>query len=325
VRHPPPLDRSTIEAAAARLRGHVHHTPLLTSTTLNHEVGAEVFVKCENFQRTGAFKFRGAFNAIARLPVQQRSRGVVTFSSGNHGQAVSLAAKEFGVRATIVMPEDAPASKMAAVIHYGGEIVTYDRYTDDRVMIAEQLALNAAMTLIPPYEHPDVIAGQGTVGLELLAEVGSLDAVLAPLGGGGLIAGMATFVTAAAPGIKVLGVEPLASSDHAQSIAADRRVQVPVPGTIADGLAVAIPGELTFEINRRLLEEVAVVTDQEIVAAMRFLFDRMKLVVEPSGAAAIAALLSGRLSLTGSRVGVVISGGNVDTQRFTELLNSSSA
>jgi threonine dehydratase len=317
----PVVDRSRIEAAAERLRGHAHRTPVLTSTTLNDRVGAEVFVKCENFQRAGAFKFRGAYNAIACLSVEQRSRGVATYSSGNHGQAVSLAAREFGVRAVVLMPADAPASKVAAVRSYGGEVVGYDRYTQDRKVLGEELAGADGLALIPPYEHPDVIAGQGTVGLELSAQAGPLDVVVAPLGGGGLMAGVATAVTTGQPGIKVVGVEPATGNDHALSMAAGERVQITVPHTIADGLAVDRPGELTFAINRRLLDEVLVVSDEEIVAAMRFLFDRMKLVVEPSGAASIAALLSGRLSLAGSKVGVVISGGNVDTVRFVDLMN----
>jgi threo-3-hydroxy-L-aspartate ammonia-lyase len=321
VNSDPIVDRSSIEAAAERLLGHAHRTPVLTSTTLNDRVGAEVFVKCENFQRAGAFKFRGAYNAIACLPAEQRSRGVATYSSGNHGQAVSLAAREFGVRAVVLMPADAPASKVAAVRSYGGEVVDYDRYTQDRKVLGEELANADGLALIPPYEHPDVIAGQGTVGLELSAQAGPLDVVVAPLGGGGLMAGVATAVTTGQPGIKVVGVEPATGNDHALSMAAGERVQITVPHTIADGLAVDRPGELTFAINRRLLDEVLVVSDEEIVAAMRFLFDRMKLVVEPSGAASIAGLLSGRLSLAGSKVGVVISGGNVDTARFVDLMN----
>jgi threonine dehydratase len=320
----PIVDRSSIEAAAERLHGHAHRTPVLTSATLNDRVGAEVFVKCESFQRAGAFKFRGAYNAIACLAADQRRRGVATYSSGNHGQAVSLAAREFRVRAVVLMPDDAPASKVAAVRSYGGEVVSYDRYTQDRQELGEELARAHGLALIPPYEHPDVIAGQGTVGLELLEQAGRLDVVVAPLGGGGLMAGVSTAVTTGQPGIKVVGVEPAAGNDHALSMAAGERVQIAVPRTIADGLAVDRPGELTFAINSRLLDEVDVVTDEEIVAAMRFLFDRMKLVVEPSGAASIASLLSGRLSLTGLKVGAVISGGNVDTERFSRLIAASS-
>jgi threo-3-hydroxy-L-aspartate ammonia-lyase len=318
----PIVDLAQIEAAASRLKGHAHRTPVLRSTTLDHRVGAEVFVKCENFQRVGAFKFRGAFNAIACLAPEQRARGVATYSSGNHGQAVSLAAREFGVRAVVLMPTDAPASKVEAVRSYGGEVVGYDRYTEDRKALGEALAAEHGMSLVPPYEHRDVIAGQGTVGLELLEQAGPLNVVVAPLGGGGLMAGVATAATAVQPDIKIIGVEPATANDHQQSLAAGERVRIPMPRTIADGLAVDCPGELTFSINQKLLDEVVLVSDEEIVAAMRFLFDRMKLVVEPSGAASIAALLSGRLSLAGSRVGVVISGGNVDTARFVDLIGA---
>jgi threonine dehydratase len=318
----PMVDITTIEAAAERLRGHAHLTPVVTSATLDERVGAEVFVKCESFQRAGAFKFRGAYNAIACLTDDQRRRGVATYSSGNHGQAVSLAAREFGVPATILMPADAPASKVAAVRSYGGEVVTYDRYAEDRKALGEQLAAAGGMALIPPYEHPDVIAGQGTVGLELMTQAHALDVVVAPLGGGGLMAGVSTAVRALRSDIKVFGVEPAAADDHAQSMAAGERVRIPMPRTIADGLAVDSPGELTFSINRRLVDEVVLVTDEEIVAAMGFLFDRMKIVVEPSGAASVAAVLSGRLPLAGRRVGVVISGGNVDTARFVDLIGA---
>jgi threonine dehydratase len=317
------VERSSILAAAKRLRGHAHRTPVLTSGTLNARVGAEVLIKCESFQRAGAFKFRGAYNAIARLSDEQRSRGVATYSSGNHGQAVALAAREFAMQASILMPADAPASKVAAVRSYGGEVVSYDRYSQDRKALGEQLASTHGMALIPPYDHVDVIAGQGTVGLELLAQAGPLDVVVVPLGGGGLMAGVATAVTTGQPGVKVIGVEPVAGNDHAQSLAVGERVQIPMPHTIADGLAVDRPGELTFSVNRRLIDDVDLVSDAEIVAAMRFLFDRMKLVVEPSGAASIAAVLSGRLKLSGSRVGVVISGGNIDSARFTQLISES--
>jgi threonine dehydratase len=318
----PIVDRSSIEAAAERLSGHAHRTPVLTSTMLNDRVGADVFIKCESFQRAGAFKFRGAYNAIACLPAEQRGRGVATYSSGNHGQAVSLAAREFGVRAVVLMPADAPTGKVAAVRSYGGEVVSYDRYTQDRKLLGEALAEAEGMALIPPYDHRDVIAGQGTVGLELMAQAAPLDVVVAPLGGGGLMAGVATAVTSGRAGIKVVGVEPTTGNDHALSMAAGERVQIDVPHTIADGLAVDRPGELTFAVNRRLVDDVDVVTDDEIISAMRFLFDRMKLVVEPSGAASIAALLSGRLRLAGLRVGAVISGGNVDTARFVDLITS---
>jgi threonine dehydratase len=299
--------RPHIDAAAQRLRGHAHRTPVLTSATLDDRVGADVFVKCENFQRAGAFKFRGAFNAIAALPPDVRARGVATYSSGNHGQAVALAAREFGSRASVLMPLDAPASKVEAVKGYGGTVVTYDRYTQDRSTLAAEMAADAGLAIIPPYDHLEVMAGQGTVGLELIDQAGLLDLVICPLGGGGLMAGLATAVKADRPAARMVGVE---------------RVQIDVPRTIADGLAVNLPGELTFAVNRRLVDDVVVVSDAEIVDAMRFLFERMKLVVEPSGAVGIAALLTGRVVPTG-RVGVVISGGNVDAARFASLLGDS--
>ncbi len=314
------LSPADIDAAAQRLRGHAHRTPVLTSATLDQLAGAEVSLKCENFQRAGAFKFRGAYNAIACLDPAARARGVATFSSGNHGQAVALAAREFATTATVLMPLDAPAGKVAAVKEYGAAVVTYDRYTEDRRALTEQLAADAGLAIVPPYDHLDVMAGQGTVGLELLEQAGGLDAVVVPLGGGGLMAGVATAVTSRSPGTAVIGVEPAAGDDHWQSLRAGARVRIPVPHTIADGLAVDMPGELTFAVNRRLVDEVVRVSDAQIVAAMRFLFERMKIVVEPSGAVGVAALLSGALEPPGRRVGVVISGGNVDAVRFAELL-----
>ncbi len=309
-----------VKAAAARIEGHVHRTPVLTSRTLNSLVGAEVFVKCENFQRIGAFKFRGAYNVAAALAPEQLARGIAAYSSGNHAQAVALAARELGATAVILMPEDAPASKVAAVRGYGAEVVTYDRYTEDRVVLGEALAADRGLALIPPYEHPHVIAGQGTTGLELLEQAGALDAIVAPVGGGGLMAGLATAATGISPGIRMIGVEPAAGDDHQQSLRAGERVRIPVPRTIADGLASDTPGELTFSINRRLVEQVVTVTDEQILDAMRFLFDRMKLVVEPSGAVPIAALLSGAFVPDGGRIGAVISGGNIDVARFVQLL-----
>ncbi len=317
------LSPAMIDAALKRLRGHAHRTPVLTSTTLDRLAGAAVSLKCENFQRAGAFKFRGAYNAIACLDPAERVRGVATFSSGNHGQAVALAAREFATTATVVMPLDAPAGKVAAVEEYGATVVTYDRYTEDRRALTEELAAAAGLAIVPPYDHLDVMAGQGTVGLELLAQTGGLDAVVVPLGGGGLMAGVATAVTSRSQDIAVIGVEPAAGDDHWQSLRAGARVRIPVPHTIADGLAVDQPGELTFAVNSRLVDDIVRVSDEQIVAAMRFLFERMKIVVEPSGAVGVAALLSGGLELPpGRRVGVVISGGNVDAVRFAELLES---
>ena len=277
-------------------------------------------LKAENLQRGGSFKFRGAFNAISRLGAAELRRGVAAFSSGNHAQAVALAAREHGADAVIVMPEDAPASKLAATAGYGAEIVTYDRYAGDREAIGRRLAEERGLSLIPPYDHPDVIAGQGTVALELIEQAGPLDAIVVPVGGGGLAAGTATIAAALAPETEVHGVEPEAGDDTKRSLAAGERVEIPIPRTIADGQAAALPGELTFPINRALLTGITLVSDEEIVASMRFLFERMKIVAEPSGAIALAALLCGRLRLAGGRVGVIVSGGNVDGARFSELL-----
>jgi threonine dehydratase len=309
-----------VHEAAQRLAGHAHRTPVLSSRTLNERVGAEIVLKAENLQRSGAFKFRGAFNAISRLEPDQLRRGVAAYSSGNHAQAVALAAGEHGATAVIVMPEDTPDSKLAATAGYGAEIVTYDRFRGDREAIGRQLAEERGLTLIPPYDHPHVIAGQGTVALELLEQAGPLDAIVVPVGGGGLAAGAATIASSVAPGTEVHGVEPEHGDDTKRSLAAGERVSVPIPRTIADGQGAATPGELTFPINRELLAGITLAADREIVAAMRFLFERMKLVAEPSGAIALAALLSGRLKLEGARVGVVVSGGNIDTARFATLL-----
>jgi threonine dehydratase len=318
----PPITLDDVRDAAARLKGVAHRTPVLRSRTLDEIVGAEVHLKCENFQRVGAFKFRGAYNAASRLDPEQLARGIATYSSGNHAQAVALAARELGTTAVIVMPEDAPSSKRAATLGYGAEIVTYDRYTGDRVAIGEALAAERGLALIPPYEHPHVMAGQGTAALELIEEVGALDAVITPVGGGGLIAGSATVVKGLHPGARVLGVEPEAGDDTKRSLEAGRRVSIPVPRTIADGQALHTPGELTFSVNRRLVDGIALVGDDEIRDAMRFAFERLKIVVEPSGATPLAALLTGRLGPLPRRVGVIISGGNVDAGRFAELCGS---
>ncbi|HLL34708.1 threo-3-hydroxy-L-aspartate ammonia-lyase [Streptomyces sp. NPDC052773] len=316
---PSPVTLDDVRAAAARLKGVAHRTPVLRSRTLDALVGAETLLKCENFQRMGAFKFRGAYNAISRLTPEQLAQGVAAYSSGNHAQAVALAARELGTSAVIVMPEDAPASKQAATAAYGAEIVTYDRYTGDRVAIAEALAADRGLTVIPPYEHPHIIAGQGTAALELIEEVGELDALIAPVGGGGLIAGSATVAKGLRAGVRVIGVEPEAGDDTKRSLEAGRRISIPVPRTIADGQALHTPGELTFSVNRRLVDEIALVSDDEIRAAMRFAFERLKIVIEPSGATPLAALLAGRVTGLPRRVGVIISGGNIDTERFARL------
>jgi len=310
-----------IRDAAQRIAGAAHHTPVLRSRTLDALTGARVYLKAEHLQRVGAFKFRGAYNAIARLPAEQRARGIAAYSSGNHAQAVALAARELGSSAVIVMPADTPPAKLDAVAGYGAEIVTYDRYTGNREELGERLAGERGLALIPPYEHPDVIAGQGTAALELLEEVGALDALVVPVGGGGLIAGSATAAKGLQPGIRVVGVEPAAGDDTHRSLAAGERVRIPVPRTIADGQAAPIPGELTFSINRRLVDEIVLVTDDEIRAGLRFAVDRLKQVLEPSGATGLAALLAGRLRPAPARIGVIISGGNVSTARLAELLS----
>lgn len=309
-----------VRDAARQIAGVAHRTAVVRSRTLDERVGAEVYLKCENFQRGGAFKFRGAYNAASRLSAAELSRGLAAYSSGNHAQAVALAAKLLGSSAVIVMPEDAPRSKLDAVKGYGAEIVTYDRYTGDRAAIAAEVAAERDLVLIPPYEHPHVIAGQGTAGLELLDEAGELDTVVVPVGGGGLVAGIATIATALVPGIRVIGAEPEAGDDTKRSLEAGCRVAIDTPRTIADGLAAGTPGELTFSINRRLLDGVALVSDDEIRDAMRFAFERLKLVVEPSGAIGLAAVLSGAAGAGCRRVGVVLSGGNVGAERFSQLV-----
>jgi threo-3-hydroxy-L-aspartate ammonia-lyase len=314
----PVIELADVEAAARRLDGVAHRTPVFTSRTLDGLAGASVHVKAECFQRGGAFKFRGAFNKISSLTEAARTRGVLAYSSGNHAQAVAIAAALLGTRATILMPEDAPAAKREATRGYGAEIVTYDRWTENREEIGVRLAGERDLELVRPYDDPLVMAGQGTVALELLDAAPDLDVLIAPVGGGGLIAGCSTVAKSLVPGIRVVGVEPEAGDDTARSLATGERVQVEVPRTIADGLQAAEPGELTFAVNRERVDEVVLVSDAEIVDAMTFLFDRMKLVVEPSGAVGVAALLAGRVR--GERVGVVISGGNVGASRFAELV-----
>ena len=314
-----------VEAAARRLDGVAHRTPVFTSRTLDDRVGggASVFVKAENLQRVGAFKFRGAYNRISSLSDDERSLGVVAFSSGNHAQAVALAAQLLGVRAVILMPEDAPAAKLEATRAYGAEVVLFDRYTADRELLGRSLVAEQGLVLVPPFDDPLVMAGQGTVALELVEDAGPLDLLVVPVSGGGLAAGCATVMAARCPGSSVVGVEPEAGNDTQQSLAKGERVTIDVPRTIADGLQMTAPGELTFPVNQRLLREVVTVSDAQLVDAMVFLFDRMKLVSEPSGAAGVAALLSGAVRVEpGSRVGVVVSGGNVGAARFAELVTS---
>ena len=315
------LSLDDVRAAAERLSGIAHRTPVLTSRTLDERTGSTAFLKAECFQRGGAFKFRGAYNMISSLGPEERERGVVAYSSGNHAQAVSLAARLLGTSATILMPADTPPAKLEATRGYGAEIVTYDRYTEDREALGAALAVErGGLALVPPYEHPLIMAGQGTAALELLDDVPGLDALLVPVGGGGLIAGCATAAKALRPGIRVIGVEPEAGDDTRRSLEAGERVRIPVPRTIADGQQADIPGELTFAVNRQVVDTIVTVSDAEILDAMAFLFDRMKLVTEPSGASAAAALLAGRAEAGGARVGVIISGGNVGAARFAELM-----
>ena len=311
---------SDVQDAAKRIEGVAHHTPVIRSRTLDGLAGTTVFLKAENMQRIGAFKFRGAYNAIAKLSPEQLATGIAAYSSGNHAQAVALAAHELGSTAVIVMPADTPAAKLDAVRGYGAEIITYDRYAEDREKIGRDLATSRGLTLIPPYEHPDVIAGQGTAALELLDEVPDLDAILVPVGGGGLIAGSAIAAKGLKPGIRVIGVEPQDGDDTKRSLAAGERVTVPVPRTIADGQAAPTPGELTFSINKDLVDDIVLVSDDEIRDALRFAVDRLKLVMEPSGATGVAALLAGKLDPLPGRIGVIISGGNVGAARLAQLI-----
>lgn len=317
----PVISLEDIREAAGRLEGVAHRTPVLRSCTLDEHVGARVFLKAENFQRAGAFKIRGAFNRLSTLAPEQREAGVVAYSSGNHAQAVALAAHLVGTTATILMPTDAPSTKVEATRAYGAEVVRYDRYRDDRVELAGKLAAERGLALVPPYDDPMVMAGQGTAALELLEDVPDLDVLVTPVGGGGLIAGCGTAAKALRPPIRLVGVEPENGDDTKRSLERGERVRLPsVPSTIADGLQLDVPGELTFEVNRRVVDEIALVTDDEIVLAMRFLFERLKIVVEPSGATPVAALLSGRLDVRGKRVGAILSGGNVGADRFTDLI-----
>jgi threonine dehydratase len=312
-----------VAAAAARLEGHAHRTPVMTSRTIDEALGAQVFFKCENLQRMGAFKFRGAFNALSRFDATQRRHGVVAFSSGNHAQAIALSARILGIPATIVMPQDAPAAKMAATRGYGGNVVTYDRYTEDREQIGRELADKHGLTLIPPYDHADVIAGQGTTAKELFDEVGPLDAVFTPLGGGGLLSGTALATRALSPHAKLYGVEPEAGNDGQQSFRSGSIVHIDTPRTIADGAQTQHLGNLTFPILRRDVDDILTATDAELVDCMRFFATRMKIVVEPTGCLSFAAARRMKDELKGKRVGIVISGGNVDLENFCALVSAS--
>ena len=316
-------------AAARRLDGQAHRTPVLTSSTANTALGASVFFKCENFQRMGAFKFRGAFNAMSNLSAAHRKAGVVCFSSGNHAQAVALSGQLLGIATTILMPLDAPPLKVAATRGYveancdgGGEVILYDRFKDDREAMMHALAHERGLTMIPPFDHADVIAGQGTAAKELFDEVGELDYLFVCLGGGGLLAGSALAARALSPACKVYGVEPEAGNDGQQSFRSGGLTRIATPKTIADGAQTQSLGHLNFALIRRDVTDVLTVTDAQLVDAMRFFAERMKMLVEPTGALGFAAAWHGGLPLRGKRVGVIVSGGNVDLARFSELMES---
>ena len=311
-----------VEFAAKRIKGYAHPTPVMTSRTVNEELGAQVFFKCENLQRMGAFKFRGAFNALSKFSPAQRKAGVVAFSSGNHAQAIALSARLLGIPATIVMPLDAPVAKVAATKGYGGNVVLYDRYTEDREQIGRDLADKHGLTLIPPYDHPDVIAGQGTAAKELIEDVGPLDAFFAPLGGGGLLSGSALALRALSPDCQIYGVEPEAGNDGQQSFRSGSIVHIDTPRTIADGAQTQHLGNLTFPIIQRDVNDVLTASDAELVACMSFIASRMKLIVEPTGCLGLAAARQMKESLQGKRIGILLSGGNIDMERFAQLLGS---
>ena len=318
---PKPPVYADVEAAAARLLGVAHVTPVMTSRTVDEAMGASVFFKCENFQRTGAFKFRGAFNALARMDGAARIRGVVAFSSGNHAQAVASAARILGIDATIVMPADAPASKLEATRGYGGRIVIYDRFRENREEIAQRLADERGAAIVPPYDHPDVIAGQGTAAAELIRQVGPLDSLFLCLGGAGLLSGSALAAKALSPRCAIYGVEPEAGNDGQQSLRQGSIVRIAVPNTIADGAQTQSLGRQTFEIIRRDVTDILTASDEELVDCMRFFATRMKIVAEPTGCLAFAGARSLGSRLAGSRIGVIVSGGNIDAARLARLLH----
>ena len=309
-----------VAAAAERIAGKANRTPVLTSRTANEAMGADVFFKCENFQRMGAFKFRGAMNALSKFDARQRVAGVVAFSSGNHAQAIALSAKLLGIPATIIMPLDAPAAKVAATKGYGGNVVTYDRYTEDREEIGRNLADKHGMTLIPPYDHPDVIAGQGTAAKELIEEVGALDALFVCLGGGGLLSGSALAARELAQHCAIYGAEPEAGNDGQQSFRSGSIVHIETPKTIADGAQTQHLGQYTFPIIKRDVTDILTATDEQLVGCMRFFAERMKMVVEPTGCLGFAAAREMKDQLKGKRVGVIVSGGNVDMEKYGAFL-----
>jgi len=306
--------------AASRLKGVAHQTPVLQSSTLNAQMQAQVFIKCENFQRMGAFKFRGGYNALSQFSTAQKKAGVVAYSSGNHAQAIALSARILNIPATIFMPHDAAPSKLAATQGYGAKVIGYDRYSDDASALAAQLAHERGMTFIPPFDHPDVLSGQGTAALELFEEVGPLDAIFVCLGGGGLLSGSALSAQAKSPHCKIYGVEPEAGNDVQQSFQKGERVKIQTPITIADGAQTPMVGAITFELIKKWVDDIHTVTDAQLIETMRFYAERMKMVVEPTGCLSLAAALQARDTLKGQRVGVIISGGNIDMARFAQLM-----
>ncbi len=314
-----PVNLADVRDADARIRPIAKHTPVLTSATFDRAAGVAAFFKCENLQKGGAFKIRGAANLVFSLTQEERSRGLVAFSSGNHAQATALAAREVGARCTIVMPTDAPASKVEATRGYGANVVTYDRMKEDREAIAAALVRETNAVLVPPFDHPKIIAGQGTAALELLEEIPHLDAILTPVGGGGLLSGSAIAARGARPGIRVFGVEPERANDTFQSFRRGERVTIPPPDTIADGLRLPSPGKLTFPIVQDLVEDILLVSEEEIRAALRYLLTRLKILVEPSGAVPAAAVLFSKLPRDIRKVGVILSGGNVDYEVLAAL------
>ncbi|EKN6162578.1 threo-3-hydroxy-L-aspartate ammonia-lyase [Yersinia enterocolitica] len=310
-----------IVQAHQRITGVALKTPVLTSSTANEQTGAQLFFKCENFQHMGAFKFRGAYNALVKLSPQQQAKGVIAFSSGNHAQAIALSARKLGIRAVIVMPKDSPAVKIAATRGYGGEVVLYDRYLEDREAISNKLAQEQGLTLIPPYDYPDVMAGQGTAAKELFEEVGELDVLLVPLGGGGLLSGCATVAKALYPNCQVIGVEPAAGNDGQQSFRSGEIVKIETPVTIADGAQTPALGHYTFPVIQERVDNILTATDDQLISAMKFFTSRMKIVVEPTGCLGAAVAFGDQLDLRGKRVGVIISGGNVDLARLAHFID----
>ena len=311
-----------VAAAARRIQGHAHRTPVLRSSTADSESKAQLFFKCENFQRMGAFKFRGGFNALSKFSAAQKKSGVLAFSSGNHAQAIALSARLLGIPATILMPADAPQSKIDATRGYGAQVVLFDRYKQDREALAAALAAERGMTLIPPYDHPDVLSGQGTAAMELIEEAGELDVLLVPLGGGGLLSGCLLAANALSPRCQVYGVEPEAGNDGQQSLAKGEIVNIATPVTLADGAQTQHLGQYTFEIIRKHVTGVVTASDAQLVDAMKFFASRMKIVVEPTGCLGFAAARNGSIDIAGKRVGVVISGGNVDLARYASLIGA---